>query len=909
MTTPLTSIQGLGSGIKWQDLVDQLIAVDTAQQLTPITNSSASKTATMNGWTQYGTAAATLLTSVSGLANGSAFGAVGISAPNSATTGRTLLTASAAATATPGTYNVQVLSTAAAQQLSGNVVSDATAALGVSGQFIVGGKVVTVVNTDSVNAIRDKVNALNTGASATHVSASVLQLGGSSSRLVLSSDLGGAAGVDLRDARATSAAPSLITQLGFIDGKTTNLGADGAARSALFSSSSQNVSLVATGLSSYPASSTINVNGHAVTVDVQNQSLAAIAASINAAQPNTASVETVTNGGTTTYRLAISGTVTATAAAGSQPVLDLLGLSRGTTGVVQQRLSTSNVLQDSSGATATGSTTLLGLKIAGGLGAQVGDTFTFAGTKADGTTPVSVTETVDGTKTIDQMLSDISAAFSATGRHVTASIAGGQILLTDDVGGDSGLSFSATASNQSGVADPVTGANVSFGSATTTAVGRKRELTAGTDARVLVNGIGLNRSSNSISDAIPGVTLNLQQAEAGTTIAVTVSRDSNKAASAIQSFASAYNALQTFVTSAIASGGALQFNAAVRSSFNSIKNTLLTNIPGLPSGSAYNSAALVGVALDKTGKLVVDSTALNAALAANPGAVKALFQTNGVAAAANFSYLTSTDKSAAGAYDVNITRTATNPAVTGTATNFAYVAGATPDTFTISDSSSGKSGSISLATGDTPDSVAAKLNTLFQAQGLRLAASNVAGKLTLKGLDYGSSPSFTIGYTTANGINVAGQLGIAAGIVRNGLDVQGTYASGGTTYAATGAGQTLTGAVGTPVEGLAASYSGSADVATSHLDYAVGVAGLAGRIANSISATDGTVSLQTAALQKSIADLATRATSVQGRLDQTKAALLKQFTDMETALSKITAQGTWLTQQINAMNGVKSSGN
>jgi flagellar hook-associated protein 2 len=900
MSSPITSIQGLSSGIKWQDLVDQLIAVDTTTQLTPVTDQSTAKTATMNAWTSYGTAVSTVLTTVKGLADGTAFGAVGVTAPNSSLTSRTLLTATATTTATPGTYDVQVLSIAAAQKLSGNIVTDATAAVGLSGQFIVGGQVVTIASGDSLNGIRDKINALNAGNTATHVSASVLQLGGSSSRLVLTSDTGGAAGIDLRDVRATSDGASVLSQLGFIDGKTTNLGSDGTALSALFASSAQKVSLLAVGVSAFPAPTTININGHAVAVDVQTQSLADIAANINAAQPNTASVETVTSGGTTTYRLKIAGTVGATADTGSQPTLDLLGLSRGTTGVVQQQLSTSNVLQDGLGATATGSTTLLGLQVAGGFGAQVGDTFIFAGTKADGVTPVSLTETVDGTKTIDQMLGDISTAFSATGRHVTASLVGGKIQLTDDVGGGSGLSFSASASNESG-------ANVSFGGTSTVAIGRQRELAQGSDARILVNGISVTRSTNSISDAIAGVTLNLQQAEVGTTIPVTISQDTSRVASAIQSFASAYNALQTFVSSSIAAGGALAFNGSVRSSFNTIKGALLNGVVGLPAGSAYNNAALVGVAFDKTGKLVVDSAALTAALATNPDAVKALFQTNGVAAAANFAYFDSSTKTTAGAYDVNITRAATTASVASSASNFVYADGGSPDTLTISDSGSLKSGSITLASGDTPDSVAAKLNVLFQTQKMRLNASNVGGKLTVTSLDYGSKPSLTIGYTTTHGIDVAGQLGIAAGIVRNGLDVQGTYASGATIYAATGSGQILTGGVGTPVEGLSTTYSGVADVATSHMDYAVGVAGLAARIANSVSSVDGTVALQTAALQKNIDDLATRATDIQARLDRTKASLLAQFTAMETALAQITAQGNWLTQQLNAMNPGKTS--
>jgi flagellar hook-associated protein 2 len=907
MSSPITSIQGLSSGIKWQDLVDQLIAVDTANELKPVTDAVTAKTATMNAWTSYGTAVSSLQASIKSLTDGTAFGQLAVSTPNSPTTSRTLLTATTSATATPGTYGVQVLSTAAAQQLSGNIVADPTTAAGISGQFVVGGQVVTLASGDSLNAIRDKVNALNAGGTPTHVSASVLQTGGSASRLVLTSDTGGAAGIDLRDVRASSGAPSVLTQLGFIDGKTSNVGSDGTTRSAAFASQSQKVVAMLLGVSVFPEPATITVNGRTISVDLQNQSLASIASMINTQQPNTASVETVTDGGNTSYRLKIAGSVGATSDAGSQPILDVLGLSRGTTGLVKQQVSTSNALLDGGGATASGASTLLGLNVAGSSGAQLGDTFTIAGTQADGVTPVSFTETVDGSKTIDDMLADLSTAFSSTGRHVTAAIVGGKIQLTDDAGGDSGLSFSMSANNESSAADAVNGANLSFGASAIDSVGRQRQLAQGSDARVVVNGVTVTRTSNTISDAITGVTLNLQNAEAGTTIPVTVSRDASRAVSTIQTFASAYNALQTFVASSTAAGGPLAFNVSVRSSFNTIKNTLLAGVVGLPSGSAYNNTALVGVALDKSGKLAIDTAALTKALSTNSDAVKALFQTNGITTSSDVSYFGSSAKTAPGAYDMVVTRAATVPTASSTAANFVFNGGGASNSITIGDSNSGKTGTLALVNGDTPDTVATKLNALFQAQGIRLSASNASGNLTIKSPDYGSTPSFTIGYASDGATDIGAQLGIAAGRVQNGLDVQGSYKSGAVTYAATGLGQLLTGGADTPVDGLITRYTGVTDSATSHIDFSVGVAGLASRIADSVSRTDGTVAQQTESLQSSIASLTSRETSIQARLDARKAALLAQYTAMETALSKIAAQGTWLTQQINAMNGVKSS--
>src|SRR5581483_2698597 len=206
-----------------------------------------------------------------------------------------------------------------------------------------------------------------------------------------------------------------------------------------------------------------------------------------------------------------------------------------------------------------------------------GDTFTIAGTKADGT-KVSLTESVDGTKTIADVLSDMSTAFSASGRPVTASLVNGKIQLTDENGGDSALSFSVAANNESGVADPTNGGSLSFGSASVNVVGRQRQLAAGSDARLVVNGVQLTRPTNTISDAIIGVTLTLDQAEAGTTVNVNIAQETDQAASALQQLVSAYNSMNSFVKSSTASGGALQFNSSMRQSMQSIKDSLLSNV-------------------------------------------------------------------------------------------------------------------------------------------------------------------------------------------------------------------------------------------------------------------------------------------------------------------------------------------
>jgi flagellar hook-associated protein 2 len=137
--------------------------------------------------------------------------------------------------------------------------------------------------------------------------------------------------------------------------------------------------------------------------------------------------------------------------------------------------------------------------------------------------------------------------------------------------------------------------------------------------------------------------------------------------------------------------------------------------------------------------------------------------------------------------------------------------------------------------------------------------------------------------------------------------VQGTYSDGNGTYTATGRGQTLVGDAGSPVEGLMVLYNGTANSATAHVDYTKGIAGIMNDVTSGISAADGIVASQTTALSTQVDQLTSRQADVQARLDAKRAALTAQYTAMETALSTIQSQATYLTQQINSINGLQST--
>lgn len=900
MADSLTSISGLSSGIQWQDLIEQIVRLEQARQVTPITNEISAVEARTAAWSAYGTLVNKLNDAAKVLRDGTALGALKLGVANSPTTSRSLVGATLGSGALPGSYRVEVQQLASAQKLAGAVVASPSAALGVSGELRINGRALAVEATDSINSIRDKINALNSGAGATRVSASVLTVAGKS-RLVLSSDVTGAQGIELDQVR-TADGSGILGALGFASdaAPALNVGSDGSVQSGRFSSVSSTI-LAALGVSVSPPPGSIKVNGKTVTI-TSDMSVSQVVALVNASSPGAARIEPVTSGGSTAYRVHVTGTVDAAVdemdpavEATSKQWLEALGFTRRSFAETAQSVAT-GALQDG-GSVATGATTLAA------LGVAAGDTFTIAGTTGDGKSVRSTFTVGDpAAQTLQSLADHVQSAFGAAGRGVNVSIDGGRLLVTDSGSGESRLSFSIAAGLASGTLD--------FG-ATTTTVGRTTELAQGRDAQLVVDGTPITRASNVVTDAIGGVTLTLQQAEVGTTVAVDVSRDAEQGVTAVQSFAKAYNELLAFVEKESASTGRLAYNSSLRSSLATFRSLLLTDVAGLPASAAYKRASPVGVALSKTGTLEVDASVLRTALQTDLASVQAVFGSRGTSSSGQLEMLVAGASTQPGQYDVRVTRAATTASVLATTGTLGsgYLSASGADRMSITDGVSGKTGSIALGSGDDATAVVSKLNALFQSDRMRLTASVEGGQVRIAHLDYGSEPSITVAYTDGgDGSAAAAQIGIAAGLVQNGLDVEGSITVAGETtpVAATGKGQLLTAAAGTAMAGLQLRYFGTdAAAAPMTFHYSLGLGGALSRAAEQLTAADGFLASQASQAQIQIQRLTKRSEDAESRIETRRASLLKQFAAMEAALSKITAQGNWLTSQIKSLQTSK----
>ena len=157
------------------------------------------------------------------------------------------------------------------------------------------------------------------------------------------------------------------------------------------------------------------------------------------------------------------------------------------------------------------------------------------------------------------------------------------------------------------------------------------------DAIVFVSGYEIHSASNTVSNAIEGVTLTLKApTEEGSTVLLGVERDDAAIQDAAKKFVDSYNSLAGTIKSlsrydvATEAAGALLGDAMLRNIDSQVRKLISSPVAGVNGN--YTTLASLGITTQADGKLKLDTVRFNAALAANPGAVSDIFtSSNGVA--------------------------------------------------------------------------------------------------------------------------------------------------------------------------------------------------------------------------------------------------------------------------------------
>ena len=155
---------------------------------------------------------------------------------------------------------------------------------------------------------------------------------------------------------------------------------------------------------------------------------------------------------------------------------------------------------------------------------------------------------------------------------------------------------------------------------------------AATKAHVRVDTIDIYADSNTLNEAIPGLTLDLLQAEVGATTVVSVGIDEGAIKSQIESFVKGYNEVASFINSQStingSAGGVLNGDSGVNVVKRRLQNLLTTTINNSGNLSALSQ---LGLKTQKDGTLELDDAILTDAIQNNLTDVeKLLVGENGV---------------------------------------------------------------------------------------------------------------------------------------------------------------------------------------------------------------------------------------------------------------------------------------
>lgn len=199
--------------------------------------------------------------------------------------------------------------------------------------------------------------------------------------------------------------------------------------------------------------------------------------------------------------------------------------------------------------------------------------------------------------------------------------AGGKTVAASIVTGDDGAHLVLTALD-TGTSKALTVTSNDAALAGLTYPGGLSELTPASDALVKIDDYLRTSASNTLTDAISGVTLTLTKAATGTVQTFGVASDPTALRTSAKNFVNAYNASMGAIATTTAYNTTTQVAAAlngdsmVRGAARELRDTVSSEVTDLKA---------VGITINKDGTLKLDEAAFDAAMAKDPAPANRLF--------------------------------------------------------------------------------------------------------------------------------------------------------------------------------------------------------------------------------------------------------------------------------------------
>ncbi|MDP3088713.1 MAG: flagellar filament capping protein FliD [Methylotenera sp.] len=277
------------------------------------------------------------------------------------------------------------------------------------------------------------------------------------------------------------------------------------------------------------------------------------------------------------------------------------------------------------------------------------------------TAKTDITLTIDSS---NNTLAGIRDAINSANASVSATIVNDGtsnrlVITSKDTGEVNSLKISVTDTGDGNGADALGLSKLSYDPTAT--FGNGKNLTQMQEAKnslLDIDGIAVVKASNSISDVIEGVTLNLLTIS-GSSVNLGVVSNQDAVKTSVTAFVEAYNKLDTTLRGLTKydetgrASGALLGDSTARSVINQIRSVMTKSIA---SSGNITTLSQIGVAFQRDGQLALDSTKLTTAMSSNFGDIATLFAASAKATDPQISFNSASSKTQAGIYAVTVSQ-------------------------------------------------------------------------------------------------------------------------------------------------------------------------------------------------------------------------------------------------------------
>jgi flagellar hook-associated protein 2 len=500
-------------------------------------------------------------------------------------------------------------------------------------------------------------------------------------------------------------------------------------------------------------------------------------------------------------------------------------------------------------------------------------------------------------------LSGIRDAVNAADIGVSASIindGSGDVLVFSSQNSGTANSLKVTVTDDDGTNTDDAGlSQLAYDPTAAAGSGRNlSEIVAAQNASVVIDGIAVSKSSNTISDALEGVTLNLLKAGAGPTT-LTIATDTDAIQAATQKFVDAYNGFTTTLKNLTAYdadtkvAAPLQGDSTTLSIERSVRSVLSLSVAYAPG----KTAALpdIGITLQDDGTLAVDNTKLQQVIQDQPDLIGKLFAQAGIATDDLVNYSAAGANTQPGTYAVQLTQTASQGRLSGSAAAGLTITSGSNDSLDLTIDGIRANVTIGAGTYASADALAAELqsringNSAFADNGIGVTVTASTGVLSITSNRFGSASKVGIGAGAA-----ADNLFGATPAAVAGVDVAGTIDG----LPASGSGRTLIGASGSAVDGLKLDIVGGTTGNRGTITVSQGYASRLQSLIDGFLGDDGMLASRTDGINVTIKDLQQQEQAVNDQADAAEQRYRAQFTALDQLMSSLNSTSTFLQQQL-----------